>query len=48
MNLVTIDEAKCDHVEKEIVEGLCLSYDMIKGVCMETLEPCVALPENEE
>jgi hypothetical protein len=44
----TIDESKCDHAEKEVIEGLCLSYDLVKGVCLETMEPCVAIQENDE
>lgn len=47
MNLETIDESKCDHAEKEIIEGVCLSFDMLKGVCLETMEPCVAVLEND-
>ena len=48
MNINTIDESKCDRIEKEVIEGLCLSYDLVKGVCLETKEPCVAMQENEE
>ena len=48
MNTNTIDESRCDRAEKEIFEGLCLCYEIIKGVCLETMEPCVALQENEE
>jgi hypothetical protein len=48
MNLTAIDENKCDRSEKEIVEGFCLSYDMLKGVCLETMEACVANLESEE
>ena len=44
----TIDESRCDLAEKEIVEGLCLSYDLVRGVCLETMEPCVAEQENED
>jgi hypothetical protein len=48
MNVETIDESKCDRAEKEIIEGLCMSYDLVKGVCLETMEPCVAVQENDE
>ena len=48
MNLSKIDVSKCDRVEKEVVEGLCLSYDMIKGVCLETMEKCTAMQESNE
>ena len=48
MNTNTIDESKCDRAEKEVIEGLCLSYDLVKDVCLETMEPCVAVQENEE
>ncbi len=48
MNLMAIDENKCDRSEKEIVEGICLSYDMIKCVCLETMEACVATLESDE
>ncbi len=46
MNLETIDTSKCERVEKEVVEGFCLSYDMLKGVCLETMEECVAMQES--
>jgi hypothetical protein len=48
MNLSKIDVSKCDRAEKEVIEGLCLSYDMIKGVCLETMEECAAMQENVE
>ena len=48
MNTKTIDESRCDRAEKEVIEGLCLSYDLVKGVCLETMEPCVAIEENDE
>ena len=47
MNLISIDENKCDRSEKEIVEGICLSYDMVKGICLETMEECVASLESD-
>ena len=48
MNLKHIDVSKCERAEKEVVEGFCLSYDMVKGLCLETMEECEALHENEE
>ncbi|AMV72230.1 hypothetical protein JCM30471_07140 [Desulfuromonas carbonis] len=30
----------CKRQEKEIVAGLCLSFDLLKGICMETSLPC--------
>ena len=43
MNLQSIDVSRCQRPEKEVNEGLCLSYDLVKGLCLETLTPCVAL-----
>ncbi len=48
MNLSNIDVSKCDRVEKEVVEGLCLSYDMIKEICLETMEECIATQKSDE
>ena len=48
MNLISIDTSKCKRDEKEVVEGFCLSCDMIKGVCLETMETCEAIPESDE
>ena len=48
MNLISFDTSKCKREEKEVVEGFCLSYDMIKGVCLETREACEAIPESDE
>ncbi len=48
MNLVDIDVSKCDRAEKEVIEGLCLSYDMIKGICLETMQECVAMQKSDE
>ncbi len=48
MNLNSIDTSKCKREEKEVVEGFCLSYDMLKGVCLETMETCEAIPESDE
>ena len=48
MNMSNIDFSKCDRDEKEVVEGLCLSYDMLKGVCLETMEECEAIQESNE
>ena len=48
MNLRSIDVRKCDRPEKEVIEGLCLSYDMVRALCLETMGPCVALVDDEE
>lgn len=48
MNLNNVDTSKCKRDEKEVVEGLCLSYDMIKGVCLETMEECDAMHDSDE
>jgi hypothetical protein len=48
MNLTNIDTTKCDRDDKEVIEGICLSYDMVKGICLETLEECVAAEKIEE
>ena len=48
MNLMNIDAAQCDRKEKEVVEGVCLSFDMMKGICLETMEKCVAMQDEDE
>jgi hypothetical protein len=48
MNSRTIDPARCDRAEKEVNEGICLSYDMVKGLCLETMLACTALCESED
>lgn len=48
MNLWNIDVSQCERDDKEVIEGICLSYDMIKGICLETMEACVAAQKNEE
>ena len=48
MKLISFDTSKCEREEKEVVEGFCLSYDMLKGVCLETMEACEAMPENDD
>jgi hypothetical protein len=47
MKLVNIDTSKCDRDDKEVIEGICISYDMVKGICLETMEECVAVQEDE-
>jgi len=37
----------CNRQEKEIVAGLCLSFDMLKGICMETSLPCEVHEEGK-
>ena len=48
MNLENIDASKCDRAEKEVIEGLCLSYDMMNGVCLETMQECDAIQKDDE
>lgn len=48
MNLINIDTSKCQREEKEVIEGICLSYDMVKGVCLETMEKCDAMLKDDE
>ena len=48
MNLRYIDVNKCEREEKEVIEGICLSYDMIRNVCMETMRECDAIAENDQ
>jgi hypothetical protein len=48
MNLTNIDTTTCDRPEKEVIEGICLSYDMVKGICLETMLECEAKREGEE
>lgn len=43
MNLQCIDVSKCQRPQKKVSEGLCLSYDLLRGLCLETMEPCVAM-----
>lgn len=48
MDLMGIDTSKCKREEKEVVEGFCLSYDMLKGVCLETMKECEAMHQSDE
>jgi hypothetical protein len=48
MNLMHIDTSKCERAEKEVIEGICLSYDMLKGVCLETMKECDAVQKDDE
>ena len=48
MNLRNIDTSKCEHAEKEVIEGICLSYDMLKGICLETMQECEAMEKDDE
>jgi len=43
MNLEGFDEARCESTEKVIIEGICLSFDLLRQVCLETGSRCVAL-----
>jgi hypothetical protein len=42
VKLVNIDTSKCQRDDKRVVEGICLNWDMVKGLCMETMQKCVA------
>ena len=48
MNLRNVDTSKCERAEKEVVEGICLSYDTVKGLCLETMQECDATQEDDE
>lgn len=48
MNLKSMDTSTCDRTEKVVVEGLCLSYDMVRGICLETMQECEAVPDDDE
>ena len=48
MDLVNIDPSKCNRDDKEVIEGICLSYDMVRGICLETMEECIASMKSEE
>lgn len=48
MSVVNIDTSKCERDDKEVIEGICLSYDMVKGLCLETMEECIAAHKDEE
>ena len=48
MNLQSIDASRCRRPEKEVSEGLCLSCDLVRGLCLESMTPCVALLDKEE
>ncbi len=47
MDLKGIDVSHCRHPRKQVSEGLCLSYDLLRGLCLETMQPCTTLPEQE-
>ena len=47
MNLSNVDTSKCERAEKEVIEGICLSYDMVKGICLETMLECDAKQDND-
>ena len=51
MKLVNIDISKCDRTDKQVIEGICLNWDMVKGICLETGKECIASHiyiENQE
>jgi len=43
VNIADFDLDRCRRPEKEVCEGLCLSFDLMRGLCMETAEVCEAL-----
>jgi len=47
MNLRDIDVNLCNRAEKEVIEGVCLSYDMVRHLCLETMEKCDAVREKQ-
>ena len=47
MKLKNNDKSKCDRAEKEVIEGLCLSYDMLKGICLETMQECDDIEKDD-
>ena len=47
MNFTHIDTSKCERAEKEVIEGICLSYDMVKGICLETMQECDAIQKDD-
>jgi len=48
MNLGNIDVNRCKRADKEVVEGICLSFDMVKELCLETMERCIAVENDEQ
>jgi len=48
MDIVNADVSKGERAEKEVVEGLCLSNDMIKGICLEPMQKCDAMQDDDE
>jgi len=48
MDMDRFDFELCDLPEKQVVEGLCLSYDLLRGFCLETMGACLAAPRDTE
>ena len=48
MNLDIFNFELCDLPEKQVIEGLCLSYDLLRGCCLETMRGCLAEPPGSE
>lgn len=48
MNMGEMVFERCQLEQKKVIEGFCLSYDMIRGVCLENMKPCVASVEGAE
>lgn len=46
MDIEVFDFALCDLPEKQVIEGLCLSYDILRGCCLETMTVCLAEPKS--
>jgi len=43
MDVNGFDYDRCILEEKQVVEGLCISYDLLRGLCLETQEVCQAM-----
>ncbi len=48
MKIADFDFSRCHRPEKDVCAGLCLSFDLMRGLCMETADLCVALRDSEE
>lgn len=48
VDIAAFDISRCRRPEKKECEGLCLSYDMLRGLCMETAGPCEALADEDD
>lgn len=46
LRLIAVDQ--CRLPQKKVIEGLCLSYDMLRELCLETMGPCPGPSENPD